>query len=333
MNNVSGNKISISVVVPVYNEEKNIPILYSELKKVLDVSGRSYEIIMVDDGSFKDKTWDVLCNLASKDANLKVLQHSRNYGLTAAYQNGFDHSSGEYVLIIASDLEVETSEILNVIKKLDEGYDVVNTNRVGRWQEKKISALVRTVPSTIANTLIAKISGIKIKDTGSGLKGFKRFVLENLKFYGEMHRFMLAYCTVYTNKICEFDVKYKPRIYGAPAYGSLSRTFSVFLDLFPLAFFKSFSTKPFTMMPGRLFGITGSLLFGFGVLTSAYLTVDKLALGHDIGSRPLLIFSVMFIVLGVQLIMTGLLGELLVRIFFESTTRTPYTVREKINFE
>lgn len=329
----TGKSGSISIVVPCYNEEENIPVLYQELKSALDKSGRMYEIIMVDDGSDKDKTWEVLIQLALRDKKLKVLQHSRNYGLTASYQNGFDHSAGDYVLVIASDLEVETLEVLNVIKKLDEGYDIVNTNRVGRWKEYKASSILRAIPSSIANAVIAKISGIRIKDQGSGLKGFKRFVLDNLKFYGEMHRFMLAYGTVYTNKICEFDVKYKPRVYGTAAYGSLRRTLTVFLDLFSLAFFKSFSTKPFTMMPGRLFGLAGSALFGMGTLGSIYLVVDKLVFNHDIGARPLLIFSVMFVVLGTQLIMTGLLGELLVRIFFESTGRTPYTNRNSINFQ
>ncbi len=329
----TGETNSISIVVPCYNEEKNIPVLYEELREVLDKSGREYEIIMVDDGSDRDKTWDVLSQLALEDKKLKVLQHSRNYGLTASYQNGFDHSTGDYVLVIASDLEVETSEVLNVIKKLDEGFDIVNTNRVGRWKEHKVSSILRSIPSTAANAIIAGISGIRIKDQGSGLKGFKRFILDNLKFYGEMHRFMLAYGTVYTNKICEFDVKYKPRVYGTPAYGSLKRTLTVFLDLFSLAFFKSFSTKPFTMMPGRLFGLAGATLFGMGTLGSIYLVTDKFIFNHAIGTRPLLLFSVMFVVLGTQLIMTGLLGELLVRIFFESTGRTPYTNRNSVNFQ
>ena len=325
-------KKQVSIVVPCYNEEKNIPILYKELKEVLTKSGKTYEIVMIDDGSRKDKTWEVLTKLASQDNNLKIIQHARNYGLTAAYQNGFDHSTGDLVLVISSDLEVDTAGVLNVIKKLEEGFDIVNTNRVGRWKEKKLSALLRSVPSAVANMLITGISGIKIKDQGSGLKGFKRFILDNLKFYGEMHRFMLAYGTVYTDRICEFDVKYKPRIYGKPAYGSIMRTLTVFLDLFPLVFFKSFSTKPFTMMPGRLFGFAGSGLLGLGSILSLYLVVDKLVFGHDIGSRPLLLFSVMFVVLGVQLIMTGLLGELLVRIFFESTNRKPYTNRQEVNF-
>ncbi|OGC50297.1 hypothetical protein A2716_03755 [candidate division WWE3 bacterium RIFCSPHIGHO2_01_FULL_40_23] len=329
----STKNVNLSIIVPIYNEEKNIIVLYKELKEVLKESGRSYEIIMVDDGSFKDRTWDVLSELAQNDKSLKVIQHSRNYGLTAAYQNGFDHSKGDYVIIIASDLEVNTNEILNVIKKLDEGFDIVNTNRVGRFKERRATAFLRSIPSSIANELIGFISGIKIKDQGSGLKGFRRFVLNNLKFYGEMHRFMLAYGTVYTNKITEFDVEYKPRVYGSTAYGSLTRTFSVFLDLFPLAFFKSFSTKPFTMMPGRLFGLTGSVLFLAGCAMSLYLAVDKFLYGHDIGSRPLLIFSVMFIVLGGQFIMTGLLGELLVRIFFEATDRKPYTIRREINVD
>ena len=324
--------LDISVIIPVYNEEKNVLVLYRELKSVLDGLKRSYEIIMVDDGSRKDNSWLVMAELAAKDVNLKVIQQARNYGMTATLQNGIDHSLGNYIITLSSDLEVETREVSNVVKKLDEGWDVVNTNRVGRWKDKKLTSLLRSIPSGMANALISKVSGVKIKDQGSGLKGFKKFILDNLKYYGEMQRFMVAYCPVYTDKICEFDVRYKPRVYGTPAYGSLKRTFAVFLDIIPLMFFRSFSTKPYTMMPGRLFGTSGFLMIVSALMSSTYLVVDKLVFKHNIGSRPLLLFSLIFLVIGVELVLTGLLGELMMRIFFESTKRKPYSVRDKINF-
>ncbi len=325
-------KLDISLVIPVYNEEKNIPLLYKEIKPVMESLGRNYEIIMVDDGS-KDGSWSELVKLARSDLNVKILRHGRNMGLTQAYQNGFDHSSGEYVLILASDLETDSSEILNVVKKLDEGWDVVNTNRVARWGKNGFRSIFRKVPSIVANSLISKVAGLSIKDNGSGLKGFRRYVVSNLKMYGEMHRYFAAFASVYTSKIIEIDVNYRERIYGKSSYGSLSRISKVLLDLFSLKFLVSMSKKPYSMMPGRLFGSIGILMFAVGLVTSVYLAYEKLFLGLSIGGRPLLIFSFLFIVIGVQLIMTGLLGELIMRVYFESGGRKVYTVSESLNFE
>ncbi|EKD99733.1 MAG: undecaprenyl-phosphate 4-deoxy-4-formamido-L-arabinose transferase, partial [uncultured bacterium] len=184
----------------------------------------------------------------------------------------------------------------------------------------------------IANELIVKVTGVRLKDNGSGLKGFKRFVIKNLRMYGEMHRYFAAYCSLFTTKITEIEVQYKDRVYGKSAYGSITRTFKVFFDLFSLKFLVSISKKPYSLMPGRLFGSVGVGIFSVGVLISAYLAVIKLFFGLDIGNRPLLIFGVLFLILGVQLVMTGFLGELLMRIYFDVGNRTIYTVKEKVNF-
>jgi glycosyltransferase involved in cell wall biosynthesis len=322
----------VSIVIPCYNEEKNIPLLFEGLKKVLDLAPFSYEVILIDDGS-KDNTWAELMKLALSEGRVKILRHGRNMGMTQAYQNGFDHAKGDYVLTYSSDIEIDPKEILNVVKKLDEGFDVVNTHRVGRWQTGKASSILRTLPSKVANELLARITGVRIKDTGSGLKGFRKFVIKNLRMYGEMHRYFVAYCSIYTNKITEIEVDYKERVYGKSSYGSITRTFGVFFDLFSLKFLVAISKKPYSLMPGRLFGSIGIGMFSIGFLISLYLAFEKFALGLDIGGRPLLIFAVLFMILGVQLFMTGLLGELMMRIYFDVRDRNVYTVKDEVNFD
>lgn len=328
------NQKLISIVIPCWNEEKNIERfegeLFTELKKIKSEFGYDFEIIAVDDGSHKDDTWGALANLAKKHDFFTALKHARNYGMGGAYQSCFNVTKGDYIVIYSSDLEIPAESIREVIKKLDEGFDVVNTNRKGRWKESGISSVLRKFPSKVANGLIKWISGVKVKDTGSGLKGFRRFVIDNLKIYGDMHRFLPAYASLYTKKITEFDVEYKERMYGQSAYGSLKRTFSVFLDLFSMKFMLSFATKPFSMMPGRIFGTAGLVSFFFGSLGTAYLIVLKFGFGHSIGDRPLFIGSLILVVFGIQLIMTGLLGELMLRIYFEGSGRKPYIVSEQI---
>jgi len=320
----------VSIVIPCYNEEKNIPLVYKAVTEALEDAPFHYELIFIEDGS-KDKTWEELYKL-SDDLRVKLLQHGKNMGMTQAYQNGFDHSKGDYVLTYSSDIEIDPKEILNVVAKLDEGFDVVNTHRVGRWMGKK-GSILRTLPSAIANELIVKVTGVRLKDNGSGLKGFKRFIIKNLRMYGEMHRYFAAYCGLYTDKIVEIEVKYKDRQFGVSSYGSITRTFKVFFDLFSLKFIMSMSKKPYNLMPGRLFGSVGVGLFFAGGIMGVYLTVIKFGFGESIGNRPLLTVAVLFLILGVQLFMTGLLGELLMRIYFDTGDKDIYTLKEEVNFD
>ena len=322
------NDIDVSIIIPCYNEEGNIKRFSDELMKPLSKLENSFEVIAVDDGS-SDNSWVELKKASKRHQNFHALKHSRNYGMGAAYQSAIDASSGKYIITYSADFEIDVREIKNVIAKLDEGYDVVNTLREGRWKESKTGAVLRKIPSSIANILIEKISGVKITDTGSGLKGFRRFVLTNLRIYGDMHRFLPAYASLYTKKITEFPVKYHERTYGQSAYGSIKRTFAVFLDLFSMKFMLSFATKPFSMMPGRLFGTIGIFSSTLGGFITIYLIVLKFATGINIGERPLFIGGLMLLVLGVQLLMTGLLGELMMRIYFESSSRKAYIVSEK----
>ena len=322
------NKL-VSIVIPCYNEEKNIDRYPSVLLPELDKLPYVYEVIAVDDGSHKDDTWGALKKIAEKYEKFIALKHSRNYGMGAAYQTGFDRAKGDYIVIFSSDLEIHPKSIAKVVEELDKGNDFVNTYRSGRWQETGLSAMSRRIPSNAANALISKISGVYMKDTGSGLKGFKRFIIDNLKIYGEMHRFLPAYAGLYTKKMTEFEVEYLEREYGTSAYGSLNRTFKVFLDLFALKFMLSFATKPFHMMPGRIFGSTGIVLVSLGSVFGMYLLFLKIFLGQSIGSRPMLMGAILLFISGIQLIMTGLLGELLMRIYFESSGRKVYIVSDE----
>lgn len=321
---VSEQKIDVSIIIPIYNESENIDRFEKELIKPLQNTNLNYEILAVDDGS-TDGSWSKLENLSNKFNTFIALKHSRNFGLGAAYQSAISESRGEKIITYSSDLEVSALYIQKVADLLDK-YDIVNTHRIGRWRESAKTSIVRRIPSIIANKIIERISGVSIKDTGSGLKGFKSYIIKNIKIYGDMHRFLIAYSTQYTNNITEIEVEYQERKFGEAHYGSITRTFSVFLDLFALYFLLRFATKPFTMMPGRSFGSLGLVSFFLGLGVNIYLLVWKFVYGHNIGDRPLFIIGILLIILGVQLLMTGFLGEIMLRTYFESKSKTPYLV-------
>ena len=311
----------VSIITPCFNEEGNIAPNVEGIKKVMDSCAYDYEIICVEDGS-KDKTWDKIKECAQKYSEVKGIRLMRNHGMTQAYSAGFDVAKGDYIITIACDLEIPHDNLLKVIDYLDEGYDFVNTNREGRWNTGK-----RSFPSKVANLLISKISGVKMEDTGSGMKGFMGFLARDFRMYGEMHRMIPAYLSAYGAKMIEFNVGYNERTYGKSAYGSLTRAFKVMLDIITLFFMIKLVKKPFTALPGRLFGFTGAVVGGLGGLGAFYLLILKI-MGYSIGNRPLFTVSLLFIVVGVQMVMTGMLGELMMRTYFESSGRKTYTVRE-----
>ncbi|MFZ5424557.1 MAG: glycosyltransferase family 2 protein [Patescibacteria group bacterium] len=313
----------VSIIIPCYNEEKNINRTFEGLMKLAETHKYDFEIIAVNDGS-KDNTWNVIKEYANKYEMIQGINFMTNFGQSCAYQAGFDASKGDYVITVSADLEIPLENINNVIDKLDEGYDFVNTHRVGRWSDEKAS---RQAKSGMANKIITAISGVHMNDRGSGLKGFKRVIIDNLRLYGEMHRFIPDYVSVYGAKMTEFEVEFKDRDFGTSAYSGHKRTIKVLLDLVTLAFMLQFAKKPFLMKPGRLFGATGAVISGFGFLIGIYLTVLKL-MGESIGGRPLLLVGAILIIVGIQSIMLGMFGELLVRIYFESSGRKTYTVRE-----
>jgi glycosyltransferase involved in cell wall biosynthesis len=312
----------ISIVIPCYNEEKNINRTFEGLLELAQKHNYNFEILAVNDGS-KDDTWKVIEEYASKHHNIRGINLMANFGQSAAYMAGFDNSKGDYVITYSADLETPIDAITEVIKYLDEGYDFVNSNRLGRWGKEKAE---RAAKSGLANKIISRVSRVEMSDRGSGLKGFKRTLIANLRLYGEMHRFIPDYVSLYGAKMIEFDVDFNDRDYGESAYKGSKRTIKVLLDIVTLSFMLYFANKPFWFMPGRLFGFTGAVITGIGGVIALYLVFIKL-LGENIGDRPLLIIAVLMIIVGIQSMMTGMLGELITRIYFESTGRKTYTIR------
>ncbi|MFZ4712632.1 MAG: glycosyltransferase family 2 protein [Bacteriovoracaceae bacterium] len=323
-----GVNLKVSVIIPCYNEEENIAQTIQAIVNVLETVC-SFEIIAVNDGS-KDGTWNVLLSLIQKFSSVKAINFMTNFGQSAAYQAGIDVATGEYVLTISADFETDPAHLVTVIKYLDEGYDFVNTNRVNRWvanASDQEGFSLKNLKSSLANKLIEKISNVKVSDRGSGMKGMRAIIAKNIKFYTEMHRFIPDYASLYGAKIIEFDVDFQDRQFGASAYLGQNRTLRVILDLITLAFMLNFSKKPFKAAPGRLLGLSGLTMLSTGFLSFIYLMIIKL-MGYNIGQRPLLIISVLLIILGFLAITMGVIGELLMRVYFESSGRKTYMVRE-----
>jgi len=312
----------LSVVIPAYNEEENVPILYEKLKKVLDGLGQDYEIIFVDDGS-TDGTYQRLKQLAEKDSRLKVIRFKRNYGQTAAMSAGFEHAKGDVIITLDADLQNDPEDIPLLLEKLKEGYHVVS----GWRKDRKDPFLSRKLPSMVANWLISKITGVHLHDYGCTLKAYRAEVVKDLELFGDMHRFLPALTKRRGAKITEVVVRHHPRMFGKSKYG-IGRTVRVLLDIMLVKFLNEYINKPLYM-----FGSVGFLLLGLGLFSLFYLIFLKLFLEEPIGRRPLLILSVLLILAGIQLISTGLLAELLVRIYYRTKDTKPYVIQEKINLE
>lgn len=306
----------ISVVIPIYNEEENISPLYNALKPVLKNTGKEHEIIFVDDGS-TDRSAEELDKLAARDPSVSVLFMRRNFGQTAAFAAGFDYSSGEVIITMDGDLQNDPRDIPKLLAEIKD-YDLVSGWRKNR-QDK---LLTRKIPSMLANWLIGKVTGVKLHDYGCSLKAYKRDVVKNMKLYGEMHRFIPAVANWYGVRVAEVETMHHARTRGKSKYG-LSRTFKVLLDLITVKFLQSFSTKPI-----QAFGPLGLLCAGAGFLISLYLTIQKIFFSISIGGRPLLLLGVLLIIVGIQLIGMGLLGEMLVRVYHESQNKPIYVLKK-----
>ncbi|HDQ88614.1 MAG TPA: glycosyltransferase, partial [candidate division WWE3 bacterium] len=325
--NGNGRKL-VSIVIPCYNEEKNIDRTIEGLLNIARKSQYNYEIIAVNDGS-KDKTWEVIKTYADKYPSVKGINQMTNFGQSAAYQAGFDLSQGDYVITVSADLEIPLDNVEVVLRKLEEGYDFVNTHRVGRWQnDEDATNAGRSQKSGMANKIIGAISKVHMEDRGSGMKGFTKIIVKNLRLYGEMHRFIPDCASVYGARMMEFEVQFSDRDFGVSAYKGNKRTIKVMLDLMTLGFMLYFAKKPFYALPGRLFGATGAVISGIGFAIGGYLGFLKVFMGQSIGYRPLLSVAILMIIVGIQSMMMGVLGELLMRIYFEATGRKTYTVRE-----
>ena len=312
----------ISVVIPVHNEARNVTPLAERLTKVLQDYGAPYEIIFIDDGS-SDDTYPYLKALHTADSRIKTVQFTRNYGQTPALAAGFDHASGQIVVAMDGDLQFHPEDLPKVVDKLHEGYDIVSG-----WRDRSNDPATRSLPSRMANTMMVYVSGVQMRDFGSTFKAYRREMLQHLKLYGELHRFIPALASRYGARMIEVPVQWSPRVHGKSHYG-LSRTWRVFLDMIAIKFLLAYSSKPL-----RLFGSLGMACVGIGVLSGILAVIMKLPFlgGYSITGNPFLILSALFIIMGVQFITNGLLAEMLTRTYYEGgSVKRIYTVREVLD--
>ncbi len=307
----------LTVVVPVRNESKNVEQLHRELTETLGAWGRSYEIIIIEDGS-TDDTFDVLARLQSSDPHLRVLRFRRNFGQTAAFAAGFAHARGEFIVTADGDLQNDPRDIPSMVERLESGYDIV----CGWRRDRKDVFLTRRLPSMIANWLISRATGVKLHDYGCSLKLFRAEVVKPLKLYGEMHRFIPAIASERGVRIAEQVVNHRARQHGVSKYG-LSRTIRVILDLLTVKFLLSYSTRPL-----QIFGLVGIVMGAIGVAITSWLAYVRLFGNQAIGDRPLLLFGILLIFTGVPLLTLGLLAELQSRTYHESQDKPTYVIRE-----
>jgi glycosyltransferase involved in cell wall biosynthesis len=311
--------VDISVVIPLYNEEENVQLLYDELKGVLVSMSCWSEIVFVDDGS-RDRTLVLLELIQQKDDHVRVVSLRRNFGQTAAMTAGFDHARGRVIITMDGDMQNDPHDIPQLIAKLEEGFDVVTGWRFDR-QDPYLS---RRLPSQLANRLISWVTGVNLHDYGCTLKAFRREVIDNINLYGEMHRFIPAIASGMGISFTEVKVNHRARQFGASKYG-ISRTIRVILDLITVKFMLSYATRPL-----HVFGTVGAVSSSLGGLIALIMTVQRQLFGVGLADRPLLLLAVLLIFMGIQFITIGLLAELVVRTYHESQKKPIYFVRKVI---
>jgi len=312
----------LSVVIPIYNEEGNLRELHRQIGSALSDASFDYEVIAVNDGS-TDGSEQILKELTSQDKSFKVINFSRNFGQTAAISAGIDLSTGEVILPMDGDLQNDPADITHFLNKIDQGFDVVSG-----WRKKRKDKLVtRKIPSWLANKLISLITGLKIHDYGCTMKAYRRETIKDIRFYGEMHRFMPAYTYWHGAKVGEIVVNHRFRTQGKTKYG-ISRTLRVILDLLTVKFLTKYSTRPM-----HFFGYIGYWMVFFGFLSGLFALYLKFFRGTSFISTPLPLLTVFLGLVGLQFIVMGLLAEILIRIYYETGSRATYSVREKINFK
>lgn len=309
----------LSIVIPIHNEEHSLLPLYDRLTSVLFGLRRSYEIIFVDDAS-TDRSGELLAHLVQTDPHLKVLQLRRNFGQTAALSAGFDAACGKVVIAMDGDLQHAPEDIPALLNKIDEGYDIASG-----WRKDRVdNALTRKIPSRIANWMMAKASGIDLRDFGTTFKAYRTEVLKDVHLYGELHRFIPALASFYGAKVAEVPIQNSPRESGASHYG-LGRTFRVLFDILTIRFLLKYFTRPmhFFGAVGLAGTVAGVGMLGFCLLEKMFLRLDIIA-AHG----PMMLAGALLLLAGLMMFSTGLIGELLIRTYFESQDRRIYAVRE-----
>ena len=315
--------MNLSLVIPVYDEEQNLRLLFEDICTALAPIRKTWEVIFVDDGS-TDGSLATLRQLAVEDPeHVRVVVFRRNFGQTAAITAGIDYSRGDIIVLLDADLQNDPADLPMLLRKLDEGYDVVS----GWRKSRKDNAITRNLPSHVANALISAVTGVHLHDYGCTLKAYRREALEGFRLYGEMHRFIPVFAHSIGARIIELPVTHHPRRFGKAKYG-LDRTLKVVLDLMTAKFLLSYSNKPM-----RLFGGGGMVLMFGGTLMLIYLFIRRMIEGVAVLGSPLFQLGVMFLILGVQSILMGLMAELLARTYHESQKKLTYTVRETIPHE
>ena len=310
----------ISIVIPLYNEEDSIPHLYAALDAAIANYAQPAEVIIVDDGS-KDRSFALLKAIAEQDQRFTIIRFRRNFGQTAGFAAGFAQARGEVVITMDADLQNDPMDIPLLMAKIDEGYDIVSgwrKDRQDRYWDRKL-------PSMMANRLISNVTDVQLHDYGCSLKAYRLDVLQHVHLYGELHRFIPALASQVGGTVTEVPVNHRARQYGTSKYG-ISRTVRVMLDLITVWFLGTYSTRPI-----HVFGTLGLISAGLGILAGLYLTFIKLFFQADIGNRPLLLLAILLVVIGVQLITMGLLGEMITRTYYESQNKPIYIVREIVN--
>ncbi|TMD13563.1 MAG: glycosyltransferase family 2 protein [Chloroflexi bacterium] len=309
----------VSVIVLVYNEIDSVEPLHRELIGVLETLGTSFEVLYIDDGS-RDGSTERLAQLAARDDRVRVVSFRRNFGQTAAVQAGIDHSRGAVLLFLDGDMQNDPHDIPHLLAKVDEGYDVASG-----WRRDRRDDAMRVWPSRIANWIIARVTGVRLSDFGCTLKAYRREVIQDVKLYGEMHRFMPVFASTVGARITELPVNHRPRTYGKSKY-SLTRTSRVMLDLITVKLLGSYSTKPM-----YFFGFAAFGLWAVAFLLAAIVIGQKLLPPYVYAhNNPLLLLSVVLVIIGVQFILMGLLAELSIRTYHESQAKPTYVVREVI---
>ncbi len=312
----------VSVIVPFYNERENLPQVYEEVVAALEPLKKPFEIVFVDDGS-SDGSAAFIEELAAKDARVKLVAFMRNFGQTAAMAAGFHHAAGRIYVAMDADNQNDPADIPALLAKLEEGYDVVS----GWRKDRKDKLVTRRIPSMVANRLLSTVTGVRLQDYGCSLKAYRAEYIDSIELYGEMHRFIPAYAHMAGARVVELPVNHRARTRGSSKYGMI-RIFKVLIDLVTVKFLSSYATKP-----GYLFGGIGSVLCAAGVLSAIEVIVEKFTAGTFAHKNPFLLLAVFLFFLGVQMILMGLIAELLARTYHESQNKPIYLVKKTVNLE